>query len=62
MNWSHEDPLAPSRGCVNGLILAALFWLTVAIAVTRTRIDPHECAVWAIAIGAGLAGLALLLW
>lgn len=35
MNWSHDDGLDPARGCLNGLLLASLFWLTLAIILTR---------------------------
>jgi len=33
MNWTQDDPLAPARGCVNGLMISAPFWLVIGLII-----------------------------
>jgi hypothetical protein len=29
----HEDPLAPARGCINGILIGAAVWVAIGIIV-----------------------------
>lgn len=31
MNREQEDPLAPARGCLNGMVLGAALWVVIGL-------------------------------